>query len=149
VTVIAIDQQGQPVSATVKAAIDADLQARREVNFLVFEADATITQIDVTYTAVALAGYDKPTLLSSINTALQGYLSPATWGTTQDDARAWRLITTVRYLEIAQVINDVQGVDYISALTFGVHGGALGTADVVLPGIAPLPNSDVLTGTVN
>jgi uncharacterized phage protein gp47/JayE len=149
VTIIAVDQNGQPVSSTVKAAIDADLQARREVNFLVFEADATLTQIDVTYTAVALAGYDKPTLMGSINTALQSYLSPATWGTLQNDTRAWRQITVVRYLEIAQVINDTNGVDYISTLTLGIHGGSMASSDVNLPGLAPLPEYGTITGTVN
>jgi len=149
VTVIAVDQAGQPVSAGVKSAIDADLQARREVNFLVFEADATITQVDVTYTAIALAGYDKPTLLASVNSALQGYLDPASWGTTPNDTRAWRQQTLVRYLEVAQTINDVLGVDYISALTIGIHGGAMGTTDITLPGLAPLPHANTLTGTIN
>jgi hypothetical protein len=149
VTIIAIDQSGNPVPQAVKDAIDADLQARREVNFLVFEADATVTQIAVTYTAIALAGYDKVALKSNINTALQGYLDPSTWGSTPDDPRAWRQMTIVRYLEIAQVINDTQGVDYISALTIGIQGQAMGTADVTLPGIAPLPNDGTITGTVN
>ena len=149
VTVIAIDQSGNAVSSAIKTAIDNDLQARREVNFLVYEADATQVLINVTFTAVALAGFDKPTLLSSINSALQSYLDPSTWGSTEDDPRAWRLITIVRYLEIAQVINDVQGVDYISALTIGIQGSAMGTVDLNMTGTAPLPKANTLTGTVN
>lgn len=149
VTVIAIDQSGNAVSSSVKTAIDNDLQARREVNFLVYEADATQVLINVTYTAIALVGFDKPTLVSSINSALQNYLNPATWGSAEDDPRAWRLVTTVRYLEIAQVINEVQGVDYISALTIGIQGSAMGTVDLNMTGTAPLPKANTLTGTVN
>lgn len=148
VTVVSIDQAGVPVSAAVKTAIDVDLQARREVNFLVYEADATTTLIDVTYAAIALAGYEVIALRASINAEINSYLDPATWGTTEQDGRAWRLITKVRYLEIAQVINDTPGVDYISSLTIGIHGGSMGTADIDLPGIAPLPDASTITGTV-
>jgi len=148
VTVIAIDQNGNPVSSTIKTAIDNDLQARREVNFLVYTSDAVQSIIDVNYTVVALAGVDTVALKSDIDASIQNYLNPATWGTTPDDARAWRQITKVRYLEVAQIINDTSGVDYISALTTGIFG-TMGSVDITMPGVAPLPKYGTITGVVN
>jgi hypothetical protein len=53
----------------------------------------------------------------------------------------------VRYLEVATVINNVDGVDHITDLT--LNGG---TADVPLDGVAPLPASvdagTTISGTV-
>lgn len=152
VAVAVIDESGLAVSAGVKAAVAADLQARREVNFVVNVIDPTQNLIDVTYQVKALAGYDLATLVTSINAALSAYLSPATWGVSAVDPVGWSNLTVVRYLELAQVINGVPGVDYITTtagnydLTVGIHGGALARADVALTGVAPLPLADVLTG---
>ena len=151
VTIAAIDENGNPVSSSVKAAIDADLQARREINFKIFVIDPTVTNIAVVYTATALAGYDHATLKTDVNNSIKAYLSPATWGTGQGGAITWSQTTYVRYLEIAQAINATTGVDYINSLTFGIAGGAMGTTDIQLPGIAPLATtSDAnITGTIN
>lgn len=48
----------------------------------------------------------------------------------------------VRYLEVAEVLNRVDGVDYISTLT--VNGG---TANITLTGVAPLTLAGTVTGT--
>jgi hypothetical protein len=57
------------------------------------------------------------------------------------DQAAWINDTKVRYLEVAQVINDQEGVNYIINLT--VNGG---TVDVALTGTAPLAKPGVITG---
>lgn len=157
VSVAAIDSAGNPVSSAIKAAVIADLQARREVNFQVFVVDPTLNYVDITYTVKALVGYDPTTLVASINADLRAYLNPSTWGVLAGgDPHDWANITTVRYLEIAQIINDVAGVDYITTtagnydLTIGIHGGALARTDLVLTGVAPLPSAvapAVITGT--
>ena len=150
VTVISIDQNGNPVSTPVKAAVAADLTARREVNFVVNTADANVVLIDVTYNAKALVGQDPTALATAVNTALSGYLNPATWGTDiSGDPQVWNNVTTVRYLEIANVINDVSGVDYIVSLTIGIHGGSMGTSDLTMTGIAPLANDGTITGVIS
>jgi uncharacterized phage protein gp47/JayE len=153
VAMAVIDESGAAVSAPVKAAVAADLEARREINFVVNVIDPTFTLIDVTYQVKALVGFDLAQLVTDINTALQGYLSAASWGVpTNGDPHDWTNTTTVRYLEVAQLINSVDGVDYITTtagnydLQIGVHGGALGRVDIAMAGVAPLPNPGTMTG---
>jgi hypothetical protein len=87
-----------------------------------------------------------------VNAALSSYLSRATWGATPT-VNDWVNIPNVRYLEVAQVINAVVGVDYITTtggnydLQIAIQGNALARADLVLTGIAPLPQANTLTGT--
>ena len=145
VSVAVMDENGQPCSSTVKSAVDADLQARREVNFLVYVIDPTYTTIKVTSTVQALSGYDPTTLQTNIVSALNSYLSPANWGVSQTDPQAWINQVNVRYLEISNVINNVPGVDYIVSLTIGAGAGAMGTADLVMSGVAPLPQPGTMT----
>lgn len=150
VAVALVDANGTAVSSAVKADVRADLSARREVNFVVNVIDPTINLIDVTYQVKALAGFDLATLVLSINAALGAYLDPSTWGST--NGFDWKNVSVVRYLEIAQVINAVPGVDYITTtssnydLTIALHGNSLARADVALTGVAPLAFSAVLTG---
>jgi hypothetical protein len=153
ISVAAVDALGNPVSSAVKGNIDALLQSRREVNFIVNVIDPTYTQIDVTYTVKALTGYDATDVQTRVNQALSNYLSPVNWGgdffgTGVVTEQTWVNQTTVRYLELAQVINEVPGVDYIVSLTFGIHGGTLGTSDLVLLGPIAMPNPGTMTGTV-
>jgi uncharacterized phage protein gp47/JayE len=146
VSVAITDENGQPCSASVKAAVDADLQARREVNFNVFVIDPTYTTIAVTTTVQGLSGWDAPTTQSAIVTALQAYFNPANWGQSDSDPQAWINTPTVRYLEVSQVINSVPGVDYIVSLTIGAP--TMGTADLTMAGVAPLPEPGTMTVTV-
>jgi hypothetical protein len=62
--------------------------------------------------------------------------------------RSWINDTTVRYLELAQVINDTDGVHYITALQLAKHGNALAGADVVMTGVAPLPQPGTIVGVI-
>jgi len=148
ISVACIDSAGAAVSAPIKANVLADLQARREANFLVFVIDPTTTALDVTITGKASPGFDLPTIQANVSAAIVAFLSPANWGQPRyGDTRDWNQLSTVRYLELAEAINRVEGFDYITALTFGVHLGAMGTADLVLPGVAPLPTS--VGGTIS
>jgi hypothetical protein len=152
VTVVVVDANGQPCSATIKTAVDDLLQSEREVNFLVFVADPTYTSIDVHFDAVCYPEWDPADVQARIVTQLQTYLSPATWGVPpygDTTGRSWLNATVVRYLEITEQINRVDGVHYVkNATTIGVHGGAMGTADIALTGVAPMPQVGTITGTV-
>jgi hypothetical protein len=147
VSVAAIDQNGNPVSSTVKNQILTLLNTTREVNFVVYVIDPTINLIDVTYTAKGLVGFDPTALLGSINAAIAAYLNPATWGTTTD-ATVWLQQTVVRYNKMIQTIENVPGVDYLVSMTMGIHGGSMGSVDITLTGVAPLANDNTLTGTI-
>lgn len=154
VAVAGIDVNGDAIDGGHKSAVVADLESRREVNFIVKTLDVTANMIDVTYTVKALAGYDPTALLASINAALTAYLSPATWGGVAGDPVAWENQPTVRYLEVAQVINSVLGVDYITGtgstydLTINIHGDSPVRTDVAMTGKVPLPQADTLSGTI-
>jgi hypothetical protein len=147
-----VDENGNNVSSAVKAAVAADLAARREQNWLVYVTDPTTNLINVTYNIRVLPGYDSVAVLAAVNAALSSYLSRATWGATPT-VNDWVNIPNVRYLEVAQVINAVVGVDYITTtggnydLQIAIQGNALARADLVLTGIAPLPQANTLTGT--
>lgn len=142
VTVIVAGADGEPVSAPTLAAVDALLEAEREVNFLVFVGNPTYTDVDVDFTIKAYPDYDAADVVARTITAVENYLSPATFGQVPyGDAPEWLADTKIRYLEVAEVINRVEGVWYIGAVT--VEGG---TADVTLAGIAPLPHAGAVTG---
>jgi hypothetical protein len=144
VTVVVAGDDGNPVSATAKSNVDALLQSLREVNFLVFVIDPTYTNIAVTFTFTVYATYDAPTVEAAAEAAVTDYLSPANFGRPPygDDPGVWIADTKVRYLEVAEVINRVEGVWYIASLT--VNGG---TVDVALPGPGPLPRPGAIAGT--
>lgn len=149
--VAAIDSLGAPVSAATKTAIKDGLEAMRETNYAVRVMDPTTTKIDVTFTAVALDGYDPAEVQADAIQAVKDYLSPARWGlptggTGQE--REWRNVTTVRLGDLYTVINNVLGVAHTTALTLAIDGNALAAADVTLPGKAPLPQWDTISGTV-
>jgi hypothetical protein len=151
VTVVIVDSNGQPCSAPVKSEVDALLQAQREVNFLVFVADPAYTQIDVSFTATCYPGYLASDVQARAIANVTAYLSPQNWGVPpygDTSARSWINDTSVRYLEVSQVINNTDGVHYVTTLQIAKHGSALGTADVVMTGVAALPTPSTITGAV-
>lgn len=154
VAVAALDATGVPVDSTHKADIKAYLESLRETGFLVYVIDPTITKIDVTYQVKALPGVEAASLANTINAALTAYLDPASWGGQSGSQSGWANTPVVRYLEVAQVINSTEGVDYITTtagnydLQIGIDGGGLARVDIALPGAVPLPDADTLSGTV-
>ena len=144
VAVIVAGDDGQPCSSGTKAAVDALLQGRRETNFIVTVSDPGYRTIDVEFEAVAVAGYDPDLVETAAIDAVTGYLDPASWGVQMAGSDpAWDEMTHVRYLEVAQAINEVEGINYITALTVDA-----GTADVALPAPAGLPTAGTITATI-
>lgn len=149
-TVVVADEAGEALSAPVMAEVDAYLEERREVNFLVYVISPTYTSIAVTFAVVCYPGYVPNEVRDLVIENLQAYLSPANWGMPpygDPGSQSWLNETKVRYLELAEQINRTDGVNYVSTLTFCVQGGSMGTADVTLSGIAPLPRPGTITGT--
>lgn len=144
IAVFVTDPAGANCSAGVRAAVAALLESRREANFVVKAASPARTTINVAFTAKALAGYDTAAVEAAAESAVTEYLSPARWGAQvlQGDA-PWREMTHVRFLEVASVINAVEGVNYITALT--VNGAG---SDVALHSPAGLPAAGTIAGTI-
>lgn len=150
VTVVCVDEAGNPCSTAVKNEVDALLQSRREVNFLVFVADPTYTTIDVQFDVVAYPGYVASDVVARAIADLTAYLSPANWGLPpygDTSARSWINATKIRYLELAEVVNRTDGVHYINTLSFRVAGGTFATTDITLTGVAPMPRPGAINGT--
>lgn len=144
VTIALADASGNPVPQDTKDETAALLDARREVNFVVHIIDPTYTAINVVFSVVALTTHDLADVEARAELAVQEYLSPATWGGGDASPPEWRTnANVVRYLEVAQVVNAVDGVDYVESLT--VNGV---TTDVPLDGVAPLPQVGTVDGTV-
>lgn len=155
-TVAVMDAEGQPLDTGTssafgtKAYIKAQLEAQLMANSMIFIIDPDYTTIDVTTTVVSLDGYDHATVVAAVEAALTDYFTPINWGRREGTGQVpttWVNTTTVRYLEIAEQINRVPGVDYISTLQFKKSGGSLGTADITISGNVPLTEPGTITVT--
>lgn len=156
ITIVVTDENGEVVSSTAKVEALDLLQSQREVNMLIYIRDPQYQSIDVAYTVMAMPDVDPADLESAIDDALGDYISPKQWGEViQGTERLgiFRPVNVVRYLEVASVINAVDGVDYIQSLQIALHSGSLGTSDVTLnPGSGVpvvLPRLGTVAGTVN
>lgn len=147
-SVAVIDQGGNNLSAGIKTAVDDLMEVNREVNFDIRVIDPTRTAIAVTFAAKALPGYQLADVDTRSEAAVAAYLEDASWGADPLDPRSWRNITSVRYFNIAQIIEGVEGLDYLTSLTIGRQGGAMGTVDVPLDGAATLATAGTIAGTI-
>lgn len=123
ITVAVLDGAGAALTAPAKATLLAALDARMSADLGVHVVDPTITDVTVTATVHALPGSDHTVVHDAVVAALTGFLSPLTWG--------WG--STVRRNDLIALIENVPGVDYVSA----GHPTAP-AADVALSGVAPL-----------
>lgn len=150
VTIAMVDEAGQPLPSVQAADIGEALDAMREVGWAVHIIDATYGVVDVAYTATAYPGEDPVATKAAADAALMSYLSPASYGSREDtgEIREWLNRPLVRYLEVAERLQRVESLDTVDTLTIALNGGAMGTANLTLPGYAPLPQPGAITGTV-
>ena len=129
------DVTGELVSTLVKTEVDADLQSKREVNFIINVIDPTYTSVRAVFTAVAYRGFDVSVVRAAAIAALTEFLSPAAWGRPQfGDVASWVNTPTVRLNDVIALLDGVDGVNYVSSLT--INGAA---TDLALTGYVPLP----------
>lgn len=129
VTVAVADIDGEPVAAGVKTAATTLLESKRLLNSVAPVVDPNYSTINVTVAFGTYAGYDVDGVEDGVLAALAFYLSPAQWGTPNyADEPVWIAKTHVRYLEVAAVIDAVEGLDEITALTIGRVNQVTGVA---------------------
>lgn len=147
IAVFVTAEDGTALDSAAKAAIDAFLQARRELNFIVNVRDANYNAITVAYSIKPFQGFDGAALVATVDEAIAAFLSPLTWGVqgqVQSRTNAeWSNETVVRLNKLIGVIEAVNGVDYVASVT--INGSA---ADHAMTGPAPLPTLASSTGTV-
>lgn len=145
------DETGLDMPSGFKTDLQAAIGAERETNFVVHILDANRTTVDVTFVATSLPNAVPAEVEAAAEQAVSDYLSPANWGqpaATED--RQWLKQTVVRRLELATVINNVEGLDAITTLTIGINGGAQDTTEThALSGAAPLAVPGAIAGTVS
>jgi hypothetical protein len=149
ITMALADSTGAAVTGGIKTAVEDDLEARREVNFIVNTVDPTSTTIDVAFVATAWVGEDTDDVEAAIITAIESALDPATWGIVPfGDARSWVVKSTVRYGELYSAIMGVEGVRDITSLTLRKGADSYAGSDIIIPGEAPLPTPGTVAGSV-
>lgn len=150
VAVAMIDAAGEKLSTAELTRISGELAAMREVGWAVPTLDPTYTTIDVAWTATAYPGWDPAVVNAAAAAQVAAYLSPATWGTRPDtgEEREWLNEPLVRYLEVAEQLQRVEGLRYLNSLTIAKSGQTPGTSNVTMTGLAPLPRPGVIGGTV-
>lgn len=150
VAVAMVDEAGNPPPASEHSRISGELAAMREVGFAVPTIDPTYTTIDAAFTATAYPGFDPATVHAAAVQQLTDFLSPTRWGLREDtgEDREWLNEPLVRYLEAAERLQRVETLRFVDSLSIGIQGRTLGSANVVMPGYAPLPRPGNITGTV-
>lgn len=151
VTVTLLGDGGTVVPDDLKDQLAAIYQANRLVNVTVGLADPTFTEIDVTWEVVSYLNYDADDLTARINATLADALSPAQYGSEpagdiSGGPPDWTNDPTIRAMKLVQIVGDVQGVDYVEALS--INAGA-NFADFTMPGTVALPTPGAMTGTVD
>jgi hypothetical protein len=116
---------GRLASTAEKSALQQELQARSLVNLGVLVIDPILVEQNVDVSLVGLPEFTVERLTSDVDAAIRSYLDPSNWPWSQ----------TLRRLELATVISNVVGVDYIITLTEPVGDVALTSpAMLITPG---------------
>jgi uncharacterized phage protein gp47/JayE len=150
VGVAAIDSEGAAISSAKKTELDTYLQSLRQQNFIVSVIDPTFTTVNVTATVVKYQNSDSYDVSARAAAAVSSFIDPKQWGVPvwPPDSRGWERKTVVRAQEFYTALNNVEGVEYVSALSFQLEGGANDANDKTLFGTFPLPLPGVITVTV-
>jgi hypothetical protein len=144
-TIVPLDPAGENVSGPIKAECLAVVEAERLLDLQGYVIDPTRTNIAVAYHFTVNPGWDPAGVKTAADAAVTQYLSNASWGNTSTAGGVtnWEEDLLVRYGELYTVLNNVQGLNHVTALT--INGVA--NADAVLAGPGALPHLTSVAGT--
>lgn len=117
VAVCPINSAGEAITLASKDAL-ADLYDGLILqNYVVHIFDPTVTTVDVLTSYKVVAGYDTAAVNIAVEAAVNAYLNRATWGRLPGgEQSAWVDELVVREYELAEIVNRVDGVWYITSL---------------------------------
>jgi hypothetical protein len=141
-----LDANGEDLSPTYGDQVSSFLYTQREWGFVVNILDALYTLVDVDYDFLPLPNYDPLDVRNRATAALNSYLSPALWGSSDNTGRDFAYRPTIYLWEIVTVLNNVLGLDRLTNLTIGKNGGSQAAADLDLDGAIPLPRPGTISG---
>lgn len=133
ITVAVLGENGAALSTGAKNEILADLEARSVAILIVHVIDVTIVTVPLTVEIHLLDGYDETATQDAVEDAVESYVDPMTW--------QWGGV--IRRNEIISLVDRVDGVDYVGAVT--INGVA---TDYTVSGAATLPKAGTITVTV-
>jgi Baseplate J-like protein len=151
IAISSVDEQGQPLSAAVRADLLAYLNSLVRQNFKIGFQDPTYNTVQITYNVTAIEFTEPAAVKTAIDDAIAQNLSPANFAQYPEQAannRSWRNVKVIRYLDLTTIVENVPGVDHINNLTFGLNGGAQDKNDKNLNGLFPLTNPSAPAGAV-
>jgi Baseplate J-like protein len=140
-------------SSEVRAKIQAYLEERRELGFLVYVASASYSEVRVKGAVHVEQGYTEASVVANVKAAVEALLAPGTWGNPSRQttgSTSWLNATQganlVRYNQVVEAMASTPGVQYVPTGSAGLAIGleeAPGSkvVDLVLPGPAPLPTT--------
>jgi hypothetical protein len=154
VALVPVDQSGLAVNTAVNKTLVDYLETYREINFNVYSLSPNYVPIDVVWTGTVNPGYAVGDVQTAGNAAIRKFLSPANWGGGDQSPPKWDITqTNLTILDIAGVLSIVPGIANITSIKIAVTSTTLfpttvGTGNVGMTGVAPLPIANNVVGTV-
>lgn len=152
VSVACVDENGDKIPPATVTAVDAYLEANREINFVIWEVDPTYSTIQVAVAVHIITGFAQADVSANLVTAATNFLKPSVWGrdptyTDVSSETTWIDTPILRYNEMMTALSNVEGVDYVSDLQIGFQGGTLVRTDLTLGQPAALTKPGTITPT--
>lgn len=145
ISVASIDESGGAASSGVKTAVENYLKSLREINFDVFAIDAEYNALKFNFEiTVDTLHFEEAEVLERAVAELMYRYSPAAHGLPDDgvgQSREWTNDDTIRYLDVATVLRNVDGVKTIPLLEIALVGDTFDIIDVTMNGAAPMPTT--------
>ena len=157
VTVVIAQADGTPCTADTKATVVNQLEALREVNWVIHVIDPIYQPINVSFDVVAFAGQDQVTVHDTCVANVTAYLQPAMYrlGTMSPAIAGGEVIPppdagdpatarhqVIRVNDLIALLDRSLGVDYVVGVTVNGNG------DLTLGSGYTLPTPGTITGTV-
>lgn len=142
-TVAVMGLDGNELDDPTMAEIKANLEAGTVVGMQVFVVSPDYTDVDVDVEVTIKPGFDGATVRAQVKEAIEEYLSPATWGQTDDGS--WINADTVYLYELISLVDRVPGVDRVVSLKLEESGTTTVAADLSLGGDVPVARAGTVT----
>lgn len=139
----AVDVNGAEIPLATKNAVIEYLDSMRETNVNIGFATVNYTNVDVDFQIKVSVDFDPVEVVTAAEEAVTTYLSPAIYGGGDQNPPRWDpLANTIRIYAVSALISAIPGVEYVNAIN--IQGSP---TNLTLPGIAPLPMPQNITGT--
>jgi hypothetical protein len=146
ITLVVCGPGGATVGSTTTSELTRLFARSREVNWKISLAAPVVRAVDAHFEATVWPGYQPAEVMRAAQARLELFLSPDTWGSPPTGERQrWIDEPRVRYLAVAQVLQQTEGLRALTLLRIARQETPLATSDVVLEGPGTLTRPGVIT----